>query len=113
MKSLAIVTLAVFGMIGCSGALNDPFKKYSKEEHMAANVARGYKEIARDNVIFVVMSPDAVRRVNSGQEPTMKVSAIGFGPEGQKVIFEASKDGLENALMQEFEKRHGMTASHS
>ena len=37
----------------------------------------------------------------------IKVAAIGFGPKGEKVVFEASKDGmLEKALMDEFERRH-------
>jgi hypothetical protein len=91
---------------GSTSAMNNPFRKYTKEEQLAAAAARSYKEVKRENVIYVVSSPDALRRVNAGDEPAMKVSAIGFGPNGEKVIFEASKDGLENGLMAEFERRH-------
>jgi hypothetical protein len=50
---------------------------------------------------------DGVKRVQTGKEPVVKVAAIGFGPRGEKVIFEGSKDGmLEKALMDEFERRH-------
>ena len=99
---------AVAAGTGCeSTGMNSPFKKYTKEEQAAATAARSYTEVKRDNVIYVVSTPDAVKAVKSGKEPAMKVAAIGFGPAGEKVIFEASKDGLENSLMAEFDKRHG------
>ncbi len=93
--------------VGCSGGMNSPFKKYTKEEQLAATAARSYTEIKREQVIYVVSTPDARERVKAGKEPAMKVSAFGFGPAGEKVIFEASKDGLEDILLQEFEKRNG------
>lgn len=97
---------------GCEGGgMNSPFKKYTKEEQLAATAARSYTEVKRDNVIYVVSTPDAVKAVKAGKEPAMKVAAIGFGPAGEKVIFEASKDGLENGLMKEFDKRHGASRS--
>src|SRR5687768_5583191 len=98
-----LIPLALLA-VGCSDAgMNHPFKKYTKEEQLAATAARGYTEIRREKVIYVVSTPDARKRVNEGKDPAMKMSAIGFGPNGEKVIFEASKDGLENGLMQEFE----------
>ena len=62
-------------------------------------------------MIYVASSPDGVKRVKEGKEPPLAVSAIGFGPNGEKVVFEGSKDGLENGLMKEFEKRHGASKS--
>ena len=120
MKKLAILTTlaaaAATTLAGCSsgggaGAVNNPFKKYTKDEQIAATAARSYKEIKRENVIYVVSSPDAVKRVRAGEEPALKVAAIGFGPNGEKVVFEANKDGLENGLMKEFERRHGLSQS--
>lgn len=100
------------GAVGCeSTGMNSPFKKYTKEEQAAATAARSYTEVKRDNVIYVVSTPDAVKAVKAGKEPAMKVAAIGFGPAGEKVIFEASKDGLENSLMAEFDRRHGASKS--
>ena len=111
MKSaITLMTLSLLAA-GCSNAVNHPFKKYTKEEQLAATAARGYTEIKRDKVIYVVSTPDARKRVSEGKDPAMKMSAIGFGPNGEKVIFEASKDGLENSLMKEFEKRNGTAKS--
>lgn len=114
MKKLAILAVMV-AAAGCSdsgtGAMNSPFKKYTKSEQLAATAARGYKEVRRDKVIYVVSTPAALQRVNAGEEPAMKVAAFGFGPQGEKVVFEASKDGLENGLMQEFQRRHGAARS--
>ena len=109
MKKLALVAMVGFAAAsGCDGAgMNSPFKKYTKEDQLAATASRGYTEIKRENVIYVASTPDGVKRVRSGKEPPMAVSAIGFGPNGEKVVFEGSKDGLENGLMKEFEKRHG------
>src|SRR5688572_29497957 len=78
---------------GCSGngAMNNPLKKYTKDEQTAATAARSYTEVRRENVIYVLSSPAAVKRVRAGDEPAMKVAAIGYGPNGEKVVFEASK----------------------
>ena|SRR5688572_22690622 len=109
MKKLALVAMVGLGaLIGCDGnGMNSPFKKYTKEEQLAATASRGYTEIKRENVIYVASTPDGVKRVKEGKEPPLAVSAVGFGPNGEKVVFEGSKDGLENGLMAEFEKRHG------
>ena len=47
-------------------------------------------------------------RVKAGKEPVSKVAAIGFGPNGEKVVFESSKEGLDKGLMTEFTRRHVM-----
>jgi hypothetical protein len=92
---------------GCSNAeMNNPFHKSTKEEMLAASARRGYQEIRRDKVIFVVGTPQAAERVKGGMEPASKVTMINAGPDGEKVIFEASKEGLENGLIDEFERRH-------
>ena len=111
MKNASWLIVALLAA-GCSGGgMNNPFKKYTKEEQLAATAARSYTEIKREQVIYVVSTPEALGRVKAGKEPAMKVSAFGFGPAGEKVVFEASKDGLENGLMEEFEKRNGIAKS--
>ena len=110
MKRAAVVLMAAVGAAGCANGVgwNDPFHKMTKEEMAARSATRGYKEIKRGNQIYVASTYDGVERIQSGKEPVIKVAAIGFGPSGEKVIFEASKDGtLEKALMEEFERRHG------
>ena len=98
------------GVAGCSNgvAWNSPFQKASAEEMSRRSAARGYTEVRQGKTIFVASTYQGVKRVKSGKEPVIKVAAIGFGPKGEKVVFEASKDGmLEKALMDEFERRHG------
>ena len=111
MKRAAIVlTVALGAAAGCSNgvAWNDPFHKATTEEVAQNSARRGYTEIRRDKKIYVASTYDGVKRIQSGKEPALKVAAIGFGPSGEKVIFEASKDGaLEKGLMKEFERRHG------
>ena len=83
-RCLAITVLALTA--GCSsGTFNAPVTKVSKEEMMAATARRGYHEIAREKLIYVVATPDAIERVNAGKEPVSKVAAIGFGPHGALV----------------------------
>lgn len=107
----AIALLVVAGAVaGCANgvAWNNPVQKASAEEMSRRSALRGYKEVRRGKEIYVASTYDGVKRVKSGKEPVIKVAAIGFGPRGEKVIFEASKDGyLEKALMGEFERRHG------
>ena len=105
-----IAVALVLGVAGCSNgvAWNSPFKKATAEDMARNSARRGYKEVRKGDTIFVASTYDGVNRVKKGQEPVIKVAAIGFGPKGEKVVFEASKDGmLEKALMDEFERRHG------
>lgn len=106
------LTLTVLSglLVGCSNgvAWNSPLAKASKEDMARNSALRGYTEIRRDKKIYVASTYDGVKRVRGGKEPVTKVAAIGFGPQGEKVVFEASKDGmLEKALMDEFQRRHG------
>ena len=99
-------------VVGCEQlGMNPPLKKMSKQDMVNASARRSYQEVRRDKEILVVSTYDAKKRVKEGKEPVTKVAAIGFGPKGEKVIFEASKDGaLEQALMTEFDRRHGRAA---
>jgi len=105
-----LVFALMAGVAGCSNgvAWNHPFHKVSAEEMSKRSALRGYTEVRRGEAILVASTYSGVKRVKTGKEPVTKVAAIGFGPKGEKVIFEASKDGLlEKALMDEFERRHG------
>lgn len=109
-RVVLILTVLSSSLVGCSNgvAWNSPFAKASKEDMARNSALRGYTEIRRDKKIYVASTYDGVKRVRSGKEPVAKIAAIGFGPRGEKVIFEASKDGmLEKALMNEFQRRHG------
>ena len=111
----AMTLVVVLGAaVGCSNgvAWNPPFQKATAEDIARRSALRGYREVRRGNEILVAATHDGIQRVREGKEPVTKVAAIGFGPRGEKVIFEASKDGmLEKALMDEFERRHGGRAT--
>ena len=109
-----LMVLFVIGAGGCSNgvAWNNPLHKASAEEMTRRSALRGYREARHGNAILVAATHEGVKRVKNGKEPVIKIAAIGFGPKGEKVIFEASKDGaLEKALMDEFERRHGGRSS--
>jgi hypothetical protein len=110
MNRAGFAVALVLGVAGCANgvAWNSPFQKATAEDMARKSAMRGYKEVRHGDKIMVAATHDGVSRVRKGQEPAIKVAAIGFGPRGEKVIFEASKDGmLEKALMDEFERRHG------
>jgi hypothetical protein len=66
-----------------------------------------YDEIKVGNVIYVVGSAASADKVRAGQKLGQFVSAFGYGPNGEKVIFETDKEGkLEKTLMAEFATRH-------
>ena len=104
-----LMVALVAGVAGCSNgvAWNHPLQKASAEDMSRRSALRGYTEVRQGNAILVASTYTGVKRIKSGKEPVIKVAAIGFGPKGEKVVFEASKDGmLEKALMDEFERRH-------
>ena len=106
-----IASVVITGAVaGCSNgvAWNSPVRKYTAEETIGMGARRGYTEVRQGNKIYVASTFAGVKRIKEGKEPVTKVAAIGFGPRGEKVVFEASKDGLvEKALMDEFQRRHG------
>ena len=108
-RSMIVIALLA-AVAGCSNgvAWNSPFRKATAADMTRRSALRGYREVRRGDTILVAATYDGLNRLSEGQEPVTKVAAIGFGPRGEKVIFEASKDGtLEKALMDEFERRHG------
>jgi hypothetical protein len=105
------VLVAIAGSVaGCWGGpgWNHPLKSYTAQDLARRSAVRGYTEVRQGKEIFVAATYAGVKRIKGGKEPMPKVAAIGFGPKGEKVVFEASKDGyVEQALMEEFQRRHG------
>ncbi|OGW55767.1 MAG: hypothetical protein A2Y48_08895 [Nitrospirae bacterium RIFCSPLOW2_12_42_9] len=101
------------GLIGASGCANNQKARVSAEptvEYFKLDSgklkpgkvkANAYYEIEKDERIYVFISPKAKEEFEkSGKPGKSPVSGIGFGPNGETVIFES-----EFAL-QEYEKRH-------
>lgn len=105
MKRALMLLVALSVLSGCS-EMNQPFD--DNDAVARRGLTRGYTEVRQDKTILVASTPEGVEHIRRGEEPKAKIAAFGFGPAGEKVIFEASKDGkLEEALMAEFERRHG------
>lgn len=108
-----LIALATTAGLGCSNGTRHPSSTGQSSSNSspgtpAGGQASGYTEVRRGNTILVASTAEGVERIRAGEEPAAKVAGIGFGPRGEKVVFEASKDGaLEKALMAEFDRRHG------
>ena len=100
-----LMVAALAAVVGCSGVAS-PFEKAEPGSAVGSQAVRNYQEIERDGQTFVVATPANVKKVREGGEPTPKMAAIGFPPDGRKVIFEDSKEGLGRALSKEYLKRH-------
>ena len=127
MKGLALGLVLGLGVVaGCSnnekGPATQPVSKDAKttdaktadakmgdaKAGMSAAAPVQYQEVRSGNATYVVASKASADKVKAGQKITT-VTAIGFGPGGEKVYFETDKDGkLDQVLMGEYRKRHGM-----
>jgi hypothetical protein len=121
MKGLALGLLLGVGVVaGCSNNESGPTTKpvtgevktgdaQSSDAGVGAAAAAPvqYQEVPSGNAIYVVASKASADKVRAGQKITT-VTAIGFGPQGEKVYFETDKDGkLDRVLMAEYQRRHG------
>ena len=68
-----------------------------------------YHEVEHDGRIYVVGSAEAAQKIKAGQHPSATVTKIGYGPNGETVVFEGGKDHdvLEGKLLAEYDARHG------
>src|SRR5688572_19278613 len=72
-----------------------------------ASASGHYEEVRRDKAIYVAGTPESAAKIRAGDKFAHSVTALGFGPGGEKVYFETDKEGkLDQRLMAEFEKRH-------
>jgi hypothetical protein len=113
------LALAVAGLAGCNGNSQTSDSAIPPKNAKAADAGKAdaaksaaptaiahYEEIERDKIIYVVGTKASADKVKAGGKLAPYVSALGFGPTGTKVYFESDKDGLENKLMAEYDRRH-------
>ena len=65
----------------------------------------GYFEIERRGTLYVLNDFSQLDDLNAGKG--LKKSATGFGPQGEKLVFQADDPAMEKRLKIEYELRHG------
>jgi hypothetical protein len=65
-----------------------------------------YVEVPLRGRIYVVGSTGAGPKATAGELPETTVTKIGYGPNGETVVFEADNEHIEKALMAEYDRRH-------
>jgi hypothetical protein len=51
-------------------------------------------------------SPSYVNFVKAKREPGTTLTKVGFGPNGETVVFEADKEGMENRLVAQYSAKY-------
>lgn len=111
-KGLMVVSLAATVLVcGCAGTQiarvpAEPMVEYFKLDGGKLKPgkvkANAYFEIPKGDRIYVFISPMAKAEFEkSGKTGKSPVTGIGFGPDGETVIFES------DFALKEYEKRHG------
>lgn len=111
--SFAFLGLSLLGggVVGCGYDSKEHARQDALDQKWAGKPKPDYQELRVGNRIYVAGSKASADRVQGGGKFASQQAAIGFGPARETVIFEASKDGLEELLMQEYKKRHPEVAS--
>ena len=107
-----VLAYAAAGLVGvgvCAGCsssgggqpMNDPFSKKLAEKQPRAE----YFELRREGKVYVLGSPDSLKRFNEGQTPAVKaVPDLG----GKTVYVENTKYTTFNRLLADYKKQHSL-----
>jgi hypothetical protein len=109
MKRLMIVLAAgalMGSVVGCGYDGKQHATKMEAESKHAGKAKPEYIEFTKDGRIYVVASKASADKVQAGGKLSLHKTAIGYGPNKETVVFEASKDGIEELLQMEYAKRH-------
>lgn len=120
MKHISLLlTLAIFGA-GCSNdhSVSGPTPgtvpaQPASQPAVAATAAPAtapggivYSELPIKGRIYVFGSTESAQKAGAGVLPEVTVTKIGYGPNGETVVFEADKAHIENQLQADFDQRH-------
>src|SRR5688500_7768297 len=109
MRHLALALsagLMIGGSFGCNYSGPEHAKQNELDAKWLGKPKPVYTEIEHDGKIYVVGSPKTADTIKSGGKLGQKVTAFGYGPNGETVYFEANKDGIEDLLMREYAQKH-------
>ena len=102
-----IVGIGLTAMTGCSGSssgqkINSPFAKVDSTK---APKKAEYFEVRREGKVYVLGSPDSLKRFNEGQTPAVKaVPDLG----GKTVYVENKSYTSFNKLLEDYKKQHSL-----
>lgn len=109
MKNTVLVVIGMValasGGCGYDGAKSAEMSKRQTAREGLAPVA--YQEVAYEGRIYVLSTTKAADDVKKGVLPPIAVTKIGAGPNRETVVFEAGKTYVEDALIAQWNIRHG------
>ncbi len=105
MGLLLVATVGCEGMGQYDGKVAAENNKRMTARQSAPSIT--YTEVPHDGRLYVVSTTKAADDIKKGIHPATTITKIGKGPKRETVIFEANKEYVEYALMEEFSKRHG------
>src|SRR5688572_553426 len=111
MKRLIIALTAAILAVGCSSdekpAAETKPKTASTESKTTTAAPLEYAEVSAKGRIYVLGSKAPADKAKAGSLPTLATTKVGYGPNGQTVVFEADAKGdIDKKLMAEYDKRH-------
>jgi len=115
-RAMVALTAAVLmtGVVGCG---YDGHKSAARAERDAAWVGKprptmiefAGKDKRGNDVVYIAGSPESAAKVKGGGKFKSEWIAIGGGPKGEKLVFEAdSKTLIQSFLIEEYEAKHGV-----
>lgn len=100
-------TILAVGLLGAALSVGCANDKMPSDSVATASTMTAYHEVqGADGRLYVVSDPALIDDARKGKLGGEVVTKIGYGPNGQTVKFQASKDGIEKRLMAEFDRRH-------
>jgi hypothetical protein len=109
MLVLAGAVLVAGATLGCDYDGKAGAAKASRESARMGAPLIAYQEVPYEGRIYVVSSAKSAESVSKGVPPAIAVTKIGKGPKKETIVFEADKSYVEDALITEYNKRHGTT----
>ena len=106
-RLLVIASAVLIGMAGGCASGGDLGTVGDDRPSTNPSFVPGYYEVTKGGDTYVLGSSESYDNLRLGNPPKRLVRR--FSAKGTPVFFEANDAGLEWRLMNEFEKRHGLT----
>ena len=114
MNRLMITLTAVLIAVGCSNddkpsadSKAQSTKTASAENKSSTATPMEYTEVPAKGRIYVLGTKASADKAKAGSLPTLATTKVGYGPNGETVVFEAdAKTDIDKKLIAEYDKRH-------
>ncbi len=109
MKNVYLSAMVIgLAAVGCeSNKSTAPAPAKSPSAAVTPVASAEYYEVSYKGRTYVLGSKASAEKAEKGSHPQLTVTKIGYGVNGETVVFEADKDGnLEKRLMAAYDAKH-------